>query len=121
MNDLESLEIKISKFLRFGVLFAGFFILVGWLLNFQWSGNPFAGFESYDHIQFSDLALVYYRNQNWGVLICYVGLFLLISLPIIRVLLTAILFLKQKEFILAGIALFVLSGLLISFTLGIEL
>lgn len=121
MNDIEALELKIAKFLRVGVLLAGALILIGWGLNFQWSENPFARFEVYSHAQLSDLLEVYWMDQNWGVLISYVGLFALISLPIIRVLLTMILFVKQKEHTLAMVALFVLAGLITSFALGIEL
>lgn len=121
MNDIEELELKISKFLRFGVLLAGFVILVGWLFNFQWSENPFAEFAQYRHVQLADALMVYSQNGDWGSLISFIGLFILISLPIIRVFLTTLLLLKQKEFLLGFIALAVLVGLLISFSLGIEI
>ena len=120
-TDIETLELKISKFLRWGVLFAAILMLIGWILQFKWSGNPFFHFEVYDQIPFSSQIFFHYRKEHWGHLLSYAGLIVLISLPLIRVLLTAILFLKQKEFALAIIAFLVLLGLIVSFTFGIEL
>jgi uncharacterized membrane protein len=54
------------------------------------------------------------------MLLSYAGLIALISLPVLRVLLTMILFLKQKEYILAVVAALVLIGLFVSFTFGME-
>lgn len=121
MDEIESLELKISKFLRFGVLLSGVIMFVGWVLQLRWRGNPFYNYDTYDPISLVRLLEVYLRNENWGALISYFGLVVLISLPIIRVLLTAILFITQKERLLALIALIVLSGLVASVLLGIEL
>jgi uncharacterized membrane protein len=121
MKDLENLELKISKFLRLGVIVAGIFMLIGWLASFDPSSNPFVSFAEYDKLPLQYAIAIYYQNQQWGVLISYVGLFCLISLPIIRVLLTSIIFIKQKELTLASIAGVVLVGLVLSFVLGIEI
>jgi uncharacterized membrane protein len=121
MNEIESLELKIAKFLRVGVIVAGIIMFAGWITQFQLTGNPFFNFETYDKIPLIELLQFHLYRKHWGVLLSYAGLFSLISLPLIRVLLTAILFLKQKEFILALIAFTVLIGLLISMSLGIEL
>ncbi len=121
MNEIESLELKIAKFLRYGVLFAGLIIVVGWVMLFKFSGNPFFNFDTYDRIPFIDLVKFNIHRKNWGALVSYSGLIALISLPLIRVFMTIFLFLKQKEFALAGIALIVLSGLIASMFLGIEL
>lgn len=117
----EELEIKIAIFLRYGVFIAGFFMFVGWVINFKFSGDPFFGFSIYDQIPLIDLVDYYIRRKNYGALISYGGLAMLISLPLIRVLLTMVLFLKQKERNLALIALIVFMGLTISLFLGIEL
>jgi uncharacterized membrane protein len=121
MNDIETLELKIAKFLRVGVIVSGLIMFAGWLTQVKWSGDPFFNFKTYDQIPLKDLILLHVRNKDWGVLLTYSGLFSLISLPLIRVLLTAVLFLRQKEFILALIAFIVLIGLLASMSLGIEL
>ena len=121
MDKLLSLELKIAKFLRAGVLVAGFLMLAGWLASFQWTGNPLAHFKTYSQLSMFlnfELAIM---DGNWGLCLSYVGLIALISLPVLRVLLTMVLFIKQKEFILAGVAALVLLGLFVSFTFGIEL
>ena len=121
MDQLESLELKISKFLRYGVLVAGFFMLVGWLSQLVFHGSAFETLKTYHVMTLQETLLQAYAHQAWGEIISYFGLFLLISLPITRVFLTAVLFIKQKEYLLAGIAGFVLVALIVSFSLGIEL
>ncbi len=121
MNELQSLELKIAKFLRWGVVFSGVVLLIGWIMQFKLSGDPFFTFQTYDQIPFLDLLKHHIQHRNWSHLISYAGLLMLISLPLIRVLLTAFLFIKQKDFILALIALVVFLGLVSSMFLGIEL
>jgi uncharacterized membrane protein len=121
MDKLESLELKISKFLRIGVLIAGAFLLVGWLGSFQWNSNPFTNLSEYNQLSLMLKIQLYIMNGEWGMCISYLGLIFLISLPVIRVFLTMFLFIKQKEFRLAIIAGIVLLGLFLSFTFGIEL
>lgn len=120
-NKIEDLELKISKFLRLGIIVAGVLILGGWLVQLKFVANPFYNFEYYDQIPLQNLVMFHIRTKQWGYLVSYLGLFCLISLPIIRVFLTAILFVKQKEYVLANLAFFVLVGLLGSLFLGIEL
>lgn len=120
-NEIESLELKIAKFLRGGVFLAGIVMLIGWVWKFKWSGNPFFNFETYDRIPLPDLIKQHIFLKDWALLVSYGGLLILISLPLIRVLLTGILFIKQKEYVLAGIAFTVLCGLTASMLLGIEI
>lgn len=121
MNEIESLERSIAKFLRYGVIVSGLIMLIGWIMQFELKGNPFYSYDVYDQISFLRLFEIHLRNEHWGILISYAGLLILISLPVIRVLLTAILFIKQREFILALIAFTVLAGLSFSMLLGIDL
>ena len=121
MNELENLELKISKFLRAGVILAGVVMLVGWVWEIKLTGNPFFNFTQYDNLSLLKLLKFHFYHKDWGILISYAGLAILISLPLIRVFLTAIIFIKQKEFALAMIAGLVLLGLLVSMSLGIEL
>ena len=122
-DELESLELKISKFLRAGVLISGLLMLCGWAIELarQGEGDPFAPFRNYQEISLGHQLSAVFENRLYPVMLSYLGLFILISLPLIRVALTAVLFLKQKERILAAIALFVLVCLIFSFTQGIEL
>lgn len=122
MSDLNKLEYKIAKFLRVGVLISGLLILTGWLISVKFSSvDPFFSFRVYDTFPLMNILKLYYRNQNWGILISYLGLACLISLPLIRVLLTGWLFFRQKDYLLSFIALLVLVALIISFGLGLEL
>lgn len=120
-DQLESLELRISKFLRLGVLVAGVFMLIGWLSHLLTQPDSFESLKTYNASTLRETLNLALANHSWGVLISYLGLVILISLPITRVFLTAILFLKQKEYLLAGIAGFVLVALIVSFSLGIEL
>lgn len=121
MDQLESLELRISKFLRLGVLVAGFFMLIGWISQSINQPDSLLALKTYHSSTLSETLSNAWTTSSWGVLISYLGLAILISLPITRVFLTAVLFLKQKEYLLAGIAAFVLVALIVSFSLGIEL
>jgi uncharacterized membrane protein len=121
MNSAETLELKIARFLRIGVLIAGAIMLLGWMSEIKLSGNPFFNFETYDQISLRDLIEYHLYRKDWGVLVSYAGLAFLIILPVVRVLLTAWLFIRQKEFLLAGLAMVVLAGLIVSMSLGIDL
>lgn len=120
-NEIEALELKIAKFLRWGVLLSGLLIFGGWLWEVKFSAaDPFYPFQRYYVFPLQNILRIYYKNGNWGTLISYLGLCTLISLPVIRVFLTAFLFVKQKEYKLGLIALLVLFSLGISFLLGVE-
>jgi uncharacterized membrane protein len=120
-DQLLSLELRISVLLRWGVLLAGAFMLIGWASMLDFTQNPLAAFHDYKSESLKDSLHSAVSHQQWGLLIAYAGLALLISLPLLRVLMTAILFIKQKEKVLAAIAFFVFATLILSFSLGIEL
>ena len=121
MDELESLELKISKFLRLGVIVAGVFMFVGWMAQLAFQDHSIELLKTYHAISLEETLRIAIDKKQWSELIAYLGLAILIALPITRVFLTAFLFLKQKEYVLAGIASFVLIALIVSFTLGIEL
>jgi uncharacterized membrane protein len=120
-DKLLSLELKISLLLRWGVLLAGAFMLIGWATLLDFSQNPLAAFHDYKGESLHDSLQNALTNNQWGLLMAYAGLLLLISLPLLRVLMTAVLFAKQKERVLAVIAFFVFATLIFSFSLGIEI
>ncbi len=121
MNEMNPLELKISRFLRVGVLVSVFFMLIGWLSSFQLTANPYSHFSLYETSSPAQNVALAFQSRSWGILCSYVGLSLLISLPVIRVFLTALLLVRTKEYALAFIALAVLLSLLLSFSLGIEI
>lgn len=120
-DELLSLELKISILLRWGVLTAGALMMIGWATMLDFSQNPLAAFHDYKGESFEHSLQNAFENQQWGLLVAYAGLIVLIALPLLRVLLTGILFVKQKEKALAAIAFFVFAILILSFSLGIEL
>ena len=120
MNDLETMELKISKFLRIGVVISGLVITVGWLMAFKADSDPFAPLQTYQPYSLIDSLQMNVLLENWGKVIAYMGLTILITLPVIRVFLSIILFIKQKEKTMALIGAIVLIGLMLSFSLGVE-
>ncbi len=118
-NKTYELELLIAKFLRYGVAVCGGLILVGWVMNLKLHSDPFFIYKDYDPIPFWDLITRYIRLKNYGALIAFIGLWGLVSLPVWRVFLTGILFIKQKERSLAVIAFIVFTLLVISFLLGL--
>ena len=120
MKDLETMELKISKFLRIGVIVAGAIIAIGWVMSFKPDSDPFANLQTYSSFNLVDSLQMHAILQNWGKIISYFGLTILISLPVTRVFLSVILFIKQKEKAMALIGAIVLIGLILSFSLGVE-
>lgn len=121
MDELESLEFKISKFLRLGVIVAAVFMSIGWFTQLAFQKHSLELLKTYHAVSLGETLKIAYLNNQWSELIAYLGLMILIALPITRVFLTAFLFVKQKEYLLAGIASIVLIALIVSFSLGIEL
>ncbi len=118
-QELETMELRISIFLRYGVLFAGALMAIGWLGGVSFSGNPFDAFHIYGHDSFRIQISRIIDSRDYFAIISYFGLVALISLPILRVALTAVLFFKQREYLLSGVAVFVLIALVASFQLGL--
>ena len=122
MNDIDinTMELKISKFLRGGVVLSGIIIAIGWGMSFKANSNPFIPLQTYSHLNLVDSIQMQAILQNWGKIIAYFGLTILISLPVIRVFLSILLFIKQREKAMAILGIIVLFGLILSFSLGIE-
>ena len=118
---LFTLELFIAKFLRYGVLLAGVLLFIGWMSQIDFHHNTFEAFSSYREAPLADTLSQIITNRYWGLLIAYLGLGVLISLPLIRVALTAVVFIVDRDYTLALCALLVLAGLLLSFTLGYQI
>lgn len=115
------MSLTIAKLLRYGVLIAGALMLAGWCTLLDFSHNPLAAFHEYQSSNLEQSLRIALEAGQWGLLLAYLGLAVLISLPLLRVFLTALLFLKQKEKAMAILSFFVLAVLILSFSLGIEL
>ncbi len=111
----------IGRLLGRGVLVSGGLLCLGWVLSAQYSADPFVRFQSYERIPLRSLLQSAVSQGQWGLLLCYIGLFVLVALPSLRVALTMVLFLRQKQPIFASIAAFVLVVLIASFYFGIQL
>lgn len=115
VNDLE---LKISKVLRVGVFTSGIIILIGWALTAYEGGATLLIFKDYDQLDLLSQVSIAYKNGQWGILTSFFGLATLITLPVLRVFLTSLLFFSQKEIKIGFISLLVLILLFISFILG---
>jgi uncharacterized membrane protein len=120
-RDVYALELFIAKLLRYGVLFAGALMLLGWVSQLSFNHDVFASFRVYEEVRLADSLQKAFVNEQWGTLVAYTGLIVLVSLPLIRVLMTLLVFLKLKDFTLAAVAAVVLVGLALSITLGFEI
>lgn len=118
---LFSLELFIAKFLRYGVLLAALLLFVGWMLMIDFHHDVFESFSHYHGVPLSFTLEQLFANHSYGRLISYLGLAVLISLPVIRVFLTAAVFVIERDLLLAACAAFVLVGLISSFVLGFQL
>lgn len=120
-DSLHELEIIISQVLRGGVLFSGLFLLAGWLWMWFRDGDNLHSFTSYEPRPLLENVQWAMVMNDRALLLAQFGLVVLVCLPLVRVLLTAVLFLKQKDKGLAFMALAVFVTLVGSFLLGVEL
>jgi uncharacterized membrane protein len=119
---MEDLEYKISLFLRRGVMFSACLLAVGLLgqLFFSDHGQSLFLYQNFKVVPFSNRIQTALMEKNWFSLFSCAGLVVLISLPMIRVALTGILFWKNKERTMSFMALLVFSILVLSLFLGID-
>ena len=120
-DSVHELELIISQILRGGVLFSGVFLLAGWLWMWYRDGDKLQNFTSYEPrplIENVQWALV---MNDRALLISLFGLVTLVCLPLVRVLMTGVLFIKQKDKGLAAMAFAVFFVLVGSFLLGIDI
>lgn len=113
-----NLELKISKLLRVGVMVVAALLSVGTVLMWTSNHDMLANFSHYAPEPLIEKIHWALLLNDRGTLISIAGLSILVSLPILRVFLTGILFLKQKEYQLSLIAMLVFVSLLLSFLLG---
>jgi uncharacterized membrane protein len=120
-DDVYSLELFIAKFLRYGVMFAGTLMLIGWMSEISFTKDTFAQFATYHDERLWVTLQSLVQSGRWGLLTAYAGMFSLIALPLLRVLMTLLVFIKKKDYALAVVSTLVLAGLFLSLLLGFEI
>ncbi|MEA5622200.1 DUF1634 domain-containing protein [Nostoc sp. UHCC 0251] len=113
----QQLEYLLSKFLKYGVLIASFVVLMGGILYLIHHRDEPAGYHFFqaEPSEFrSPLGVVTAALSGSDRGIIQLGLLLLIAIPIVRVLISLLTFLLQREFIYVIITLLVLSSLIYS-------
>lgn len=122
----ESIDIKIATVLRVGVISAGVLIFLGWLSQISLSDlarrsdSAFDGFKVYESSPLIPVLQELVSRGRWGELVSYLGLSLLILLPVFRVFMTFVSFLIVRDFMLSLLSAIVFISLLISFSLGLS-
>lgn len=117
-NETQSLELFIARFLRRGVLVAAFFIFLGWVFQISFTQNVFQDFHNYQDKPLQHTLTLLLQQKAWSLLVAYLGLIILISLPILRVCMTGFIFLKQKNYRMLSLVCLVFAGLILSLALG---
>jgi len=120
-DGVYDLELRIAKLLRTGVVLAGLMLALGWILMLVHDEPSQRDLSHFAPVPLMSALPLAYLSRDWGRLVANAGLVVLVTLPLVRVLLTALLFWKNRERKLAWIALLVFSALVGSFLLGIEI
>ncbi|RZA01224.1 MAG: DUF1634 domain-containing protein [Proteobacteria bacterium] len=120
-EPMHRLELRIAYLLRYGVIIAGVSMFIGWAWSLAAHGDTLQTFQIYRPVSLFETWRAAHASADWGTLITTAGLGLLVLLPVVRVLLTGVLFAKQGDRVLAVVAFLVLAILLGSFSLGIDL
>lgn len=112
---------KLSELLRYGVLTSGLLMLLGWLSTLDFNKKSLPSLSEYQ----TSASLVTILPQaieqsQWGLLLSYAGLALLVALPVFRVFVTIPFFIKQNEKILAFAAAFVFVILIVNFAISLD-
>jgi uncharacterized membrane protein len=113
-KNLHDVELLISRCLRFGVLLSAGVILIGlliFLLRGQ-SGYPGGTYPT----RFTDIMKGVAEFKPFAIIMT--GLLLLILTPVLRVGASLLAFLKEKDWLYAGISLTVFLILIVGFLLG---
>ncbi|QDK38035.1 DUF1634 domain-containing protein [Bdellovibrio sp. NC01] len=121
LDPLHQLELTISKLLRTGVLLAGMFLAIGWVWLWIQNGDMLSSFTTYEPKSFMETIHWALLMNDRPMIISLIGMVILVCLPVARVFMTGVLFIKQKDRVLAIMAFAVFAVLIASFCLGIDL
>ncbi|GAB4254927.1 MAG: hypothetical protein OHK005_21440 [Candidatus Methylacidiphilales bacterium] len=116
-GQTEALERSLASLLRWGVVLAAVVSVVGGLhYLFHYGAEPihvrvFVG-EPSDLRTVRGIVGLAEENRSRGVI--QLGLLLLVAVPVARVALSAVSYLRERDWVFAGITLTVLAGLIFS-------
>lgn len=113
-SKIYDVELIISKSLRIGVILSAVTILAG-LLMFLVSGNSGYPGNTYP-TTIKEIIKGFLQLKSYGVIMT--GLLILIATPVLRVAVSVMVFLKEKDYLYVKITGLVLVILLFSFMLG---
>ncbi len=111
-NDLpQPIEVKLSRLLQIGVLISSGTIFLGGVMNLLRHGRETVMWERFNGEpaalrSLSGIAEAAMAAQGKGVI--QLGVILLIAVPVLRVAVSAIVFLWERDFMFAGLTLLVL-------------
>jgi uncharacterized membrane protein len=112
-SKIEEMEIVISKFLRIGVILSGLIIFIGFAM-FLITGN--SGYDNTFPTNPITILQGFVEVKSYAIILT--GLLILIATPVLRVGVSIIVFIKEKDFLYVKITSLVFVILIISFLLG---
>jgi uncharacterized membrane protein len=115
----KDIERHISTLLQRGALLSGLLLSVGWISNYLDKGDQLHEFTSYKIQKLPETLHWIVLAQDKASMFSYLGVVALLLIPLIRVLLSSILFFRKKEYILAVVSMTVFCLLILSFQLGL--
>lgn len=110
----EEMEIIVSNFLKFGVYLSAIVVVIG-LAMFLITGN--SGYKA-NYYPTNPMEILSGTISLKSYAIMLTGLLILIITPVMRVGISIIVFLKEKDFLYVGITSIVFIILIVSFVLG---
>ncbi|URZ01238.1 DUF1634 domain-containing protein [Clostridium felsineum] len=113
-NEIEEMELIISKFLMIGVLISALITFVGFIMLVVTGSSGYRG----NVYPTSPIKILEGAFELKSYAIILTGLLILIITPVLRVGVSIIVFMKEKDYLYVKITSFVFIILIISFVLG---
>ncbi|MEG6571291.1 DUF1634 domain-containing protein [[Clostridium] cellulosi] len=113
-KEIEDLELAISKVIKYGVLASAAIMLIGLIIFLVTGSSGYPG--SYYPTSLVEIFQGLIAFKPYAIMMF--GLFLLILTPVLRVGVSILLFLKEKDYTFVRITTLVFIILIISFLLG---
>ncbi|ATA77800.1 DUF1634 domain-containing protein [Capnocytophaga canimorsus] len=118
-TNTEKTNQIIGNVLRIGVILSVVTVIMGLFLNFSENNFKQIAFQENDAINqnyFQHFYSLLIQGESLGIVA--LGVLLMLATPILRLILSLLLFLKEKDFLYVGITLLVIGILIWSILLG---